>query len=286
MRINHNIGSLKIFNTYRKNLQSNSTALQRVSSGIKISCAKDNAAKIAHTEKNKFKVRSMDMASRNVQDGISMLQTNDSSLQQISDILLRMKELTVSAANGDKNYEDREKIQAELEQLKCSIDDLANNTEFNGVKLLGDKTVATNADPKIIKIAISDMAGIDIEIPVYNLESSALKDSNSKKLSDLSVLDENDAKNAVDAVDKIIDQINQIRGKYGALQNRLDTAYDNLNSNISKVEEANSKLTDSDVAAEVMEISRTDILTQTGIALIAQSNRLPQDALQVLQNVR
>lgn len=286
MRLNYNVNSVKIHSTYKKSLKSGATALERISSGLKIKSAKDNAAKIASSERNKFRVRSMEMANKNVQDGISMLQTNDSALQEVSDILARMKELAVNASNGSLSKGDREAVQEELNQLKSSVNDLANNTEFNGIKLLGDTSVVTNLDPNVFKITIGDMVGSDMEIPSFNLNTYALKDKNGAKLSELNVLDAENAEKAIGTVDDIIDQIDKIRGKFGSLQNRLTSAYDNLNANIDITEDGNSKLKDANIATEMMEFARADILSQTGIALITQSNRFPQDALQVLQNVR
>ena len=141
MRLNHNMSSLSIYNGYKKNLINNKSAIERLSTGIKINSAKDNPNKIGQSEQMRIQIKSLQAVQRNLQDGTSMLQTADGALQEVNNTLARIKELSVSAANGSKSESEKEIIQNEIEEMKKNIDDLANNTEFNGVKLLCDERI-------------------------------------------------------------------------------------------------------------------------------------------------
>lgn len=286
MRLSHNMNSLRLNNTYQKNLKDNMSAIGKISSGVKINSAKDNPNKIAQSEQMRIQIKSLQSAQRNLQDGQSMLQTADGALGEANSILARMKELAVSAANGTKSQEDRAVIQLEINAMKEAINSLSKDTEFNGVKLIGNENISSNDYPSYMDTVIGAMVGEKVRIPAYNISSSFLHDKDGNTLRDIDVIDLGKVGEAINVIDASIDAISNIRSKYGALSNRFESSADNLAQNTLTVEKADSSLRDTDIALEMAELSRTQILNQTGIALIAQSNNFPQDALKVLERIR
>ena len=286
MRLNHNMSSLSIYNGYKKNLINNKSAIERLSTGIKINSAKDNPNKIGQSEQMRIQIKSLQAVQRNLQDGVSMLQTADGALQEVNNTLARIKELSVSAANGSKSENEKEIIQNEIEEMKKNIDDLANNTEFNGVKLLCDERVPNNKYPMYKNIVVGVMQGEQGRIPSFNIRTEILKDEKGNTLKDIDVRTQEGVGSALEVIDESIKTISSIRSRYGAMSNRLETTAENVSSNEQVFERADSNLRDSDIALEMAELARTQILNDTSLALISQSNNLPQDALRILERVR
>ena len=286
MRLNHNMSSLSIYNGYKKNLINNKSAIERLSTGIKINSAKDNPNKIGQSEQMRIQIKSLQAVQRNLQDGTSMLQTADGALQEVNNTLARIKELSVSAANGSKSESEKEIIQNEIEEMKKNIDDLANNTEFNGVKLLCDEGVPNNKYPMYKNIVVGTMQGEQSRIPSFNIRTEILKDEKGNTLKDIDVRTQEGVSSALEVIDESIKTISSIRSRYGAMSNRLETTAENISSNEQVFERADSNLRDSDIALEMAELARTQILNDTSLALISQSNNLPQDALRILERVR
>ena len=286
MRLNHNMSSLSIYNGYKKNLINNKSAIERLSTGIKINSAKDNPNKIGQSEQMRIQIKSLQAVQRNLQDGTSMLQTADGALQEANNTLARIKELSVSAANGSKSESEKEIIQNEIEEMKKNIDDLANNTEFNGVKLLCDDRVPNNKYPMYKNIVVGAMQGEQGRIPSFNIRAEILKDEKGNTLKDIDVRTPEGVSSALEVVDESIKTVSSIRSRYGAMSNRLETTAENISSNEQVFERADSNLRDSDIALEMAELARTQILNDTSLALISQSNNLPQDALRILERVR
>ena len=286
MRLNHNMSSLSIYNGYKKNLINNKSAIERLSTGIKINSAKDNPNKIGQSEQMRIQIKSLQAVQRNLQDGTSMLQTADGALQEVNNTLARIKELSVSAANGSKSESEKEIIQNEIEEMKKNIDDLANNTEFNGVKLLCDERVPNNKYPMYKNIVVGVMQGEQGRIPSFNIRTEILKDEKGNTLKDIDVRTAEGVSSALEVVDESIKTVSSIRSRYGAMSNRLETTAENISSNEQVFQRADSNLRDSDIALEMAELARTQILNDTSLALISQSNNLPQDALRILERVR
>lgn len=286
MRLNHNISSLSIYNGYKKNLINNKSAIERLSTGIKINSAKDNPNKIGQSEQMRIQIKSLQAVQRNLQDGVSMLQTADGALQEVNNTLDRIKELSVSAANGTNSESEKEIIQNEIEEMKKSIDDLANNTEFNGVKLLCDERVPNNKYPMYKNIVVGGMQGEQSRIPSFNIRTEILKDEKGNTLKDIDIRTQKGVNSALEVIDESIETVSNIRSRYGAMQNRLETTAENIGSNEQAFERAVSNLIDSDIALEMAELARTQILNDSSLALISQSNNLPKDALRILERVR
>lgn len=278
MRININMKSLGIYSGYKKNIAANSAAMNKISSGKKINSAKDNPLKIEQSENFRMQIRALEMANKNLQDSSSMIQVADSTMGTISEALIRMKELTVQAASETTNEADRNIIQSEIDQLKSYIDDTANNTEFNGNKLLVNGNVTDNSKPKYVEMQIGANVGDSIGIPFFNVSSETLG------IDKLDVV--NDATKAVNSIDEALKDVNGCRAKYGAVQKRLETSIEITSSSSYIYEKSSSDINDADIALEMAEIARTSILMESATAMMAQSNNFPKDMLNILANLR
>lgn len=278
MRININMKSLGIYSGYKKNIIANSAAMEKISSGKKINSAKDNPLKIEQSENFKMQIRALEMANKNLQDSSSMIQVADSTMGTISEALIRMKELTVQAASETTNEADRNIIQSEIDQLKSYIDDTANNTEFNGNKLLVNGNVTDNSKPKYVEMQIGANVGDSIGIPFFNVSSETLG------IDKLDVV--NDATKALNSIDEALKDVNGCRAKYGAVQKRLETSIEITSSSSYIYEKSSSDINDADIALEMAEIARTSILMESATAMMAQSNNFPKDMLNILANLR
>ena len=285
MRLSHNMNSLSTYNVYRKNIDANASALEKISSGTRINSAKDNPNKIGQSEQFRLQIKSLEAAQRNVQDAASMIQTADGALQEVNNTLSRMREIAVSAADGTKSPQDKVTIQEEMNQLKNNLNDLANNTEFNGVKMLGSPDVQNNDYPVYKNIVIGIMVDEQSRIPLYNTSCSSLKDANNNRLENVDVTTTLGASQAIKTIDASINIVSDIRAKYGALSNRFESTSLNAETKGVLLENADSSIRDTDVAVEMVEVARTKLINDTSLALIAQSNRLPMDALRTLQRV-
>lgn len=278
MRININMKSLGIYSGYKKNIIANSAAMEKISSGKKINSAKDNPLKIEQSENFRMQIRALEMANKNLQDSTSMIQVADTAMGTISEALIRMKELTVQAANETTNEADRKLIQDEIDVLRSHIDDTAKNTEFNGNKLLVNGNVTDNSKPDYVEMQIGANVGDSIGIPFFNVSSETLG------IDKLDVV--NDATKAVNSIDEALKDVNGCRAKYGAVQNRLETSIEITSSSSYIYEKSSSDINDADIALEMAEIARTSILMESATAMMAQSNNFPKDMLNILANLR
>jgi len=275
MRLSHNMFSLSIYKSYKKELIDNAKASKNISSGSKVNSAKDNPNKIGKNETLKIQVLTNDAASKNIQDANSMIQTFDGALQEINNSLSRMKELTVSVGSSALTSDDKKNIQDELDSLTANINDLANNTEFNGVKLC-DSSVTGDVSSSV-KTAIGNMDDENMDIPFFNVSAENLG---------VGTLDISDVDASIDSVDKAIQMVSKIRSKYGSIQNRLEETADYLSSKDISIQTAQSRIGDADIAEEMMKYSTSQILVNSSIGLMAQSNNFPKDALNILANVK
>lgn len=280
MRININMKSLSIYSGYKKNITENATAMERISSGSKINSAKDNPLKIDQSEKLKMQIRSLEMASKNVQDTTSMVQTADTAMGTISEVLIRMKELVVKGASSTNTEYDKQVIQTEIEELTNYIEDTANNTEFNGNKILSNANVTDNNKPFYIEMQTGSNVDDSMMIPFFNVSSKVLG------IDTLDVTTEDGAAEALKNIDKALVNVNSCRSSYGAIQGRLETTAEIISSGTYVYEKSSSDINDADIALEMAEIARTSILMESATAMMAQSNNFPKDMLNILANLR
>lgn len=278
MRINKNMQSLNVYHNYKQHLVKNSTALDRISSGSKINSAKDNPIKLGQSENIRIQLRGLQAAERNLQDGISMIQTADSAMSTISDALIRMRELTVQASNGSLTGDDRGVIQAEINQLKDHIDKTAKNTEFNGNKLIMANGVTDNNNPAYKEMQTGANVNDSMKIPQFNLSAEVLN------LQGIDVV--GDSSNILDTIDQAIATVTGARSKYGALQQRMETSAQNLSQGSYNLEKADSQLRDADVALEIVNLTKASILQEAATAIMKQTNNFPKEVLRILENIK
>lgn len=274
MRLNKNMFSLNIYRTYSNNISKGSKALNNISSGMKINSAKDNPSKIGQNENLKITLLSSKKAEQNIQDTNSMIQTFDSSMQEVNDMLGRMRQLTVQGSNGSLSSDDVSAVQDEIDSLRDGIKDIVNNTEFNGIGMSDESVTGFDANYK--KSIIGALGDESIEIPYYNLSVENLG---------IDSLDMTKGTENLGAIDNAITMVSRVRGNYGAIQNSLEETAENLSAKNINFQSAQSKIGDADVAKEYLEYSTSQILVQSSISLIAQANNIPQDALQILGNI-
>jgi len=273
LRVNSNIASLnaqRSLSTTTERLQAN---YRRLSTGLRISTASDDAAGLAISERFRAQIRSTNQAIRNAQDGISLTQTGEGALNEVSSILIRMRELSIQASNGTVSEADRATLNQEFTDLINEIDRIAQSTTFNGVKLL-DGTGSTLT----FQVGTGTTVGIDtIQLSTSDTLASTLG------LSTLDIGSGGFPTLAVSQLDGAINAVSRVRGQFGAAQNRLSTTIANLQIQSENLSAAESRIRDVDVAVETSALTRNSILQQAAISILSQANTQPQAALQLLQ---
>lgn len=278
MRLSRNMASMRIFNKYTKNIEAQSKTYKNISSGNKINSYRDDPNAKAKSDKLRMEVRSLQMASRNVQDSTSLFQTMDGGMDTISNGLTRIKELMVQAG-GANTEEDRKVIQGEIDSMIDHITYTANNTEMNGVKLLSDK----NKEGMGIDLLIGATSDDVVQIETHNLTASGLGLVNKDGTNKISTENTDEGLRRIESA---VDKLNSARGKYGAVCNRMESTYDTMEDITGKVENAEATIVGADIALEMLQHSKNSILIESGLSMMAQTNKFPQDILQILQNVK
>jgi flagellin len=281
MRLNHNMASLNIYQEQSKVLNRQSVSIGKISSGYKVNKSKDDPNALAKSERLRMQIRGTQMANRNAQDGISMLRSAEGALGSINEMLIRIRELTVQAGSGTNSSEDKATIQNEISQMLQGINGTATNMEFNGVKLLAPEVSELN-------MPVGANIGETVKIELFDLRPSMLTDSdiNLLELDKIDVIDPIGIDKALVTIDKAIDKVLSVSSKYGALENRFESTFDNLNEIGDKMQSAESSIRDVDIAEEMIEFAKNNILIEAGNALMAQTNRFPQDILRLLENMK
>ncbi len=257
MRINHNISALNTHRQLSSNNVSAGKSMEKLSSGLRINRAADDAAGLSISEKMRSQIRGLNQAQRNAQDGISLVQTFEGALTEVSDMLGRMKELAVQKANGTYQQADTDNINLEVTQLQSAIQNIYSNTKFNGVAMnSGSTTIAMGHD------------GLDTVIITAQTVPTAASISTSASTTD---------------IDAAIDAVNTSRANYGAWQNRLEHMYNNMSTTTENLTASESRIRDVDMAKEMMEFTKNNILQQAAQAMLAQANQQPQGVLQLLR---
>lgn len=279
MRININLKSLTIYNGYKKNIAANSVAMDRIASGSKLTSAKDNPIKIEQNENFKMQIRALEMANKNLQDSTSMVQVADTAMSTISEVLIRMKELSVQAANETNTESDKKIIQDEINQLTSYINDTAENTEFNGNKLLWNDKVTDNNNPVYVDMQTGANVGDVTTILYFNLSTEVLG------IADLDVTTIEGASKALEDIDEALRNVNSCRSAYGAIQSRLESTAEIISSGIYTYTKSHSDICDADIAMEMANVAKTSVLIESATAIMAQTNNFPKDVLNILANV-
>ncbi|WP_242731899.1 flagellin Hag [Bacillus altitudinis] len=316
MRINHNIAALNTLNRLSANNGASQKNMEKLSSGLKINRAGDDAAGLAISEKMRGQIRGLEMASKNAQDGISLIQTAEGALTETHSILQRVRELVVQAGNtGTQQGEDLTAIKDEITALVEEVDGISNRTEFNGKKLLngtfnGKGTPAVPEDPDAGTPAIPATEGAalvfqiganatqQIKVNIQDMSSTALgvtdddgavetgksvKDIDVSKFETIAAGEDGGFDDQLAIVDGAIKQVSAQRSKLGAVQNRLEHTINNLGASGENLTAAESRIRDVDMAKEMSEFTKNNILSQASQAMLAQANQQPQNVLQLLR---
>jgi flagellin len=275
--INTNLSSLNAQRNLSSSQTSLQTSMQRLSSGLRVNSAKDDAAGLAIAERMNAQVRGMNVAIRNANDAISLAQTAEGAIGKIGDALQRMRELAVQAANGTNNAGDRSNLQTEFSELQNEVARLVSGTQFNGTTLFDGTTPAFT-----FQIGAGTTVNDTITINGTDLTTN-VRDAVGVGTLDISGADATGATAAIDAIDVAIDEVTTSRALYGAAQNRFETVVMNLQVSAENLTAARSRIMDADYAIETSNLSRAQILQQAGNAMVAQANALPQNVLKLLQ---
>ena len=274
MRINNNLMAL---NTHRQlgiNNAAGGRSIEKLSSGFRINRAGDDAAGLSISEKMRAQVRGLNMASRNAQDGISLIQTAEGALNETHAILQRMRELAVQAANDTNETGDRTAVKNELAELVKEIDRIATSTTFNEKTLLDGKLAAS-----AVNFQIGADCGVSMQLTIATMNATAL----TVNLVANSVDSYATATVAIKTIDDAVKAVSAERSKLGANQNRLEHTIKNLDNAAENIQAAESRIRDVDMAKEMMEFTKQNILQQAATAMLAQANTAPQSVLQLLR---
>jgi flagellin len=275
MRINHNISALNTHRQLGVNTNASAKSMEKLSSGLRINRAGDDAAGLAISEKMRGQIRGLEQATRNAQDGISLIQTAEGALNESHSILQRMRELAVQSSNDTNTNDDRLELQKEVEALKSELTRIGTDTEFNTKKLLnGSLSGATNA----VKIHIGANAGQNITLNIGNMTATGLG-----LTAGVTVATQSGANAAITTLDAAIKKVSGERSSLGAVQNRLEHTINNLGTSAENLTASESRVRDVDMAAEMMTFTKNNILSQAAQAMLAQANQQPQGVLQLLR---
>lgn len=280
--INTNLVSLNAQRNLSVSQSSLTTTMQRLSSGLRVNSAKDDAAGLAIAERMSSQVRGMNVAMRNANDGISMAQTAEGALSKVGDSLQRMRELAVQARNGSNGAKDQASLDKEYQQLATEIGRVVSGSDFNGKKVLGTDagTVTfqvganTTSDDRIDIIT----ADLTTNASITNVTGASIMGADTSTVAIGTDLDK-----VMNDIDAALDVVNSQRAILGASQNRFEAVIGNLQVAAENTSAARSRIMDADFAAETANLSRTQILQQAGTAMVAQANQIPQSVLKLIQ---
>lgn len=254
--------------------------MEKLSSGLNINRAGDDAAGLAISEKMRGQVRGLDMAAKNAQDGISMIQTAEGALNETHDILQRMRELSVQSANDTNTVADRGELQEEFNQLAKEVTRISSTTEFNTQKLLD----GSDADGKVFQIGANATQSLTLIIDKMDAETLGVgTGATEADTTGIDISTQTGADAAITLVNTAIETVSAERSKLGATQNRLEHTINNLGTSSENLTAAESRIRDVDMAKEMMDMTKNNILQQAAQAMLAQANQQPQGVLQLLR---
>ena len=273
LRVNTNVASINA----QRNLSAVTDRLgnnyRRLSTGLRISTAADDAAGLAISERLRSQVRSLEQAKRNANDGISFVQTAEGALNEVSSILTRLRELAIQSSNGSVSNQDKETLDEEFQSLVSEVNRIGRSTEFNGIKLLDGSSSSVS-----FQVGFGTTSGID----TLSVSLSAAL-STTLALNSLDIGSGGATTTAISNIDAAINTISSLRGSLGAVQNRLGSTINNLAVQVENLSAAESRIRDVDVAYETAQLTRNNILQSASISVLSQANSQPQSALQLLQ---
>lgn len=275
MKLSFNSNALKTLRVYKKNISEHSKSINNISTGKKINSAKDNPNRISSLGNLEREIRGHQASSRNSQDTISMIQSADSVMGSVNERLTRIRELAVEMGNGTLQDTERNIVQNEIESLLDGIDYEVKNFSFNGLNVLGDENITDNNNPGVVKILTSGAPGEFTNIPVYNLTTEGLGIDGL----DLTKMDTDSILGKIDEASK---QVINARTKLGAIENTIESKVTHSKSLEDVLVGSKSKLEDADVALEMMDFTKTLILTEANIKNMSKTIYFPSDIVNIL----
>ncbi len=274
--INTNVMSLTAQRNLSRSQNTMATSMERLSSGLRVNSAKDDAAGLAIAERMNTQVRGMNVAIRNANDGISLAQTAEGGLNEIGNMMQRMRELAVQSANGTNSSSDRDNLDAEYQALAEEIGRISDTTAFNGVKVIGSGATS-------FSFQVGANAGEQLDIDTSNIATNAaVVSAVGATIAGSGPAGVSAAGAAITALDAAIDAITTNRATYGAVQSRFESAINNLQIGVENQSAARGRIVDADFAVETAALTRSQILQQAGNAMVSQANSAPQSVLQLL----
>ena len=289
--VNTNVSASIAQNALMRNEREMNTAMERLSTGQRINGAKDDAAGLAVSSRMTSQIRGLETGIRNANDAISMLQTGDGALVEVTNMLQRMRELAIQASNGTTNSADRDYLNAEYKNLAREIDRIADNTQWNGRAIL-DGTANGSEDDSTVSFQVGANAGQTIAVDfgditqsatAFAVFDSATPGTAASIAAGTAASALTTASAAITGIDAAITAVNEQRATFGAAVNQLTYAVDNLSNVKVNAEASRSRILDTDYARETSELARTQIIQQAGTAMLAQANQLPQTVLSLIQ---
>jgi len=277
LRINTNVQSMAASRNLAKNTEAQKSSLVKLASGSRISKSADDAAGLAISEKMRAQIRSINQDKRNAQDGIAMIQTAEGGMNEMTNILVRFRELAIQSASDTVGDTERKFIDKEVQELKSEIDRIASSTEFNGRHLLSEG----EDEDDIIEIQIGMNNNEELDRFVYNKEDSILT-LESLGLDELTIASKEDAQDNLEVIDGSLQNLNENRATLGALQNRLQSTINNLEIYNENLSAARSRIYDVDMAEETAEMTKQNILSQAGLSVLGQANSKDTAVLRLL----
>jgi len=286
MIINHNLSAMFADRSLRTTNLNVEKGMEKLSSGMRINRAGDDASGLAVSEKMRSQIRGLERASKNAQDGISFIQATEGYLQESQDLIQRIRELAVQASNGIYTTEDRMQIQVEVSQLVDELDRIASHAQFNGLNLLTGRFARETGE----NIVTGSMwfhigANMDQRVQVYigTMTAGALGVRNIGDGTILTIENPDSSNRAIGTLDAALKKVNKQRADLGAYQNRLEHAVRGIDVGAENLQAAESRIRDADIASEMVSYTKNQILAQSGNAMLAQANQKTQQVLQLLQ---
>ena len=282
MIINHNMSSLyadRVLNISNDSITKN---MEKLSSGERINRAGDDASGLAVSEKMRSQIRGLNQASKNIMNGVSFIQTTEGYLQETTDILQRFRELAVQSANGIYSDEDRMQIQVEVSQLVAEVDRIASQAQFNGMNMLTGRFGQEGGAIMQIQVGANVDQNTRVYIGTMTATSLGLKGAQGSE-EGISIATPESANLVIATIDEALKNVNKQRADLGAYQNRFEMAAKGVNIAAENTQAAESRIRDTDMASEMVEYTKNQILTQAGTAMLAQANSQSQTVLGLLQ---
>ena len=283
VRIFNNIASLNAQRILGANHDRLNQSVERISSGIRINKASDDAAGLAISEGLRSDIRALRQAGRNANDGVSLINITEGALNEQGSMLIRLRELASQAATGTTGSTERATIQLEFNSLRNEIDRITNTTEFNGQKLIDGSLASSIASTSQVFIQIGIDSNANSRINLNEQLNLKAVTSSALSIDTLSVKTATDALTALDGISEAISSVTATRGQVGAVQNRLMRSISNLSISVENLSAAESQIRDADIAEEVALLTRNQIMVQASTAMVGQANLIPQSVLQLLQ---